>query len=104
MKNISILGSTGSIGVSTLEIVRAHPDRFRVAAMTAGKNLELFVRQVREFKPRIAVVASPTDVSRLKDLCCGLDVRILGGVEGLIAAATADEAEMVVAAIVGAAG
>lgn len=104
MKNITILGSTGSIGVSTLEIVSAHPDRFRVVAMTAGKNLELFARQIRAFSPRIAVVASGDDVARLKEMCCGLDVAILGGVEGLIAAATADETEMVVAAIVGAAG
>jgi len=104
MKNITILGSTGSIGVSTLEIVAAHPDRFRVVAMTAGKNLELFARQIRSFAPRIAVVAAESDVARLKDKCAGLDVTILGGVEGLIAAATADEVEMVVAAIVGAAG
>lgn len=104
MKNITILGSTGSIGVSTLEIVSAHPDRFRVVAMTAGKNLELFARQIRVFSPRIAVVASGDDVARLKEMCSGLDVAILGGVEGLIAAATADETEMVVAAIVGAAG
>jgi len=104
MKNITILGSTGSIGVSTLEIVAAHPDRFRVVAMTAGKNLELFVRQIRQFAPRIAVVAAQEDFPRLKELCSGLDVTVLGGVEGLIAAATADETEMVVAAIVGAAG
>ena len=104
MKNIAILGSTGSIGVSTLEIISSHPDRFRVVAMTAGKNLELFVRQIKQFTPRIAVVASHDDVPRMKELCCGLDVTVLGGVEGLIAAATADDAEMVVAAIVGAAG
>lgn len=104
MKNLTLLGSTGSIGVSTLEIVAAHPDRFRIVALTAGKNLELLTRQIRQFAPRIAVVASQADVPRLKDLCSGLDVTILGGVEGLIAAATADETEMVVAAIVGAAG
>ena len=104
MKNITILGSTGSIGVSTLEIISAHPDRFRVIAITAGKNLELFALQIKQFCPRIAVVASCDDVPRLKDLCSGLDVTILGGVEGLIAAATADETDMVVAAIVGAAG
>jgi 1-deoxy-D-xylulose-5-phosphate reductoisomerase len=104
MKHLSILGSTGSIGVSTLEIVAAHPDRFRVVAMTAGRNLELFSSQIRQFTPRIAAVASQEDVPRLKELCSGLDVQILGGVEGLNAAATADEAEMVVAAIVGAAG
>ena len=104
MKNITILGSTGSIGVSTLEIISAHPDRFRVVALTAGKNLELLVRQIKQFTPRIAVVACETDVPRMKKLCSGLDVTILGGVEGLIAAATADETDMVVAAIVGAAG
>lgn len=104
MKHLSILGSTGSIGVSTLEIVAAYPDRFRVTAMTAGKNLELFMCQIRQFAPRIAAVASAEDVPRLREMCSGLDVEIQGGVDGLIAAATADEAEMVVAAIVGAAG
>ena len=104
MKNITILGSTGSIGVSTLEIISAHPNRFKVIAMTAGKNLELFVRQIKQFTPRIAVVASMDDVPQLKALCSGLDVTILGGIEGLIAAATSDGTEMVVAAIVGAAG
>jgi 1-deoxy-D-xylulose-5-phosphate reductoisomerase len=104
MKNITILGSTGSIGVSTLEIIASHPERFRVIALTAGKNLELFVRQIRQFSPRIAVVASTDDVSTLKELCSGIDVTILGGVDGLVAAATSDETDMVVAAIVGAAG
>ena len=104
MKLLSILGSTGSIGVSTLEIVAAYPDRFRVVAMTAGKNLELFASQIRRFSPRIAAVASREDVPRLKELCAGINVEILGGVDGLTAAATVDEAEMVVAAIVGAAG
>ncbi|MDD2897515.1 MAG: 1-deoxy-D-xylulose-5-phosphate reductoisomerase [Desulfuromonadaceae bacterium] len=104
MKNITILGSTGSIGVSTLEIVEAHPDKFRVIALTAGKNLELLVRQIRQFSPRLAVVAFPEDIPLLKEMCSGLDVTVMGGVEGLIAAATADETEMVVAAIVGAAG
>jgi 1-deoxy-D-xylulose-5-phosphate reductoisomerase len=104
MKHLTILGSTGSIGVSTLEIVAAYPDRFKVVAMTAGRNLELFARQIRAFSPRLAVVAAQEDVSRLREMCSGLAVDILGGVEGLIAAATADEAQMVVAAIVGAAG
>lgn len=104
MKPLSILGSTGSIGVSTLEIVAAYPERFRVVAMTAGKNLDLFADQIRQFRPLIAAVASMDDVPRLKELCAGIEVKILGGVEGLIAAATADETEMVVAAIVGAAG
>ncbi|HIJ82494.1 MAG TPA: 1-deoxy-D-xylulose-5-phosphate reductoisomerase [Desulfuromonadales bacterium] len=104
MKQITILGSTGSIGVSTLEIVAAHPDRFRVVALTAGNNLELLERQIRQFKPRIAAVASVDQFPRLKEICNGTGVLPLAGVDGLIAAATADECEMVVAAIVGAAG
>ncbi len=104
MKQLSILGSTGSIGVSTLEIVAAYPDRFNVVALTAGRNLELFAQQIRQFKPRIAAVAYPEDVPRLQQLCRGLQVEILGGSAGLSAAATATETEMVVAAIVGAAG
>jgi 1-deoxy-D-xylulose-5-phosphate reductoisomerase len=104
MKHLSILGSTGSIGVSTLEIVAAYPERFQVIALTAGKNLELFARQIRQFSPRIAAVASQEDVPLLKEMCSGLAVEILGGVDGLIAAATAEETDMVVAAIVGAAG
>ena len=104
MKNLSILGSTGSIGVSTLEIVAAHPDRFKVIAMTAGRNLELFAQQIKRFSPQIAAVALQDDVAKLQAMCPGQKVEILGGVEGLIAAATAAETEMVVAAIVGAAG
>ena len=104
MKPLSILGSTGSIGVSTLEIVAAYPERFRVIALSAGKNLELLARQIRQFSPSIAAVACPEDVPRMRELCSGLEVKIVGGVEGLIAVATADETEMVVAAIVGAAG
>lgn len=104
MKQLSILGSTGSIGVSTLEIVAAYPDRFKVAAMTAGRNLELFATQIKQFRPRIAAVAFAEDVPRLRQLCSGISVEILGGVDGLVAAATANETQMVVAAIVGAAG
>ena len=104
MKNLSILGSTGSIGVSTLEIVAAYPELFNIVAMSAGRNLELFARQIKQFAPRIAAVAFDEDVKPLQELCAGLKVEIVGGVEGLIAVATAGETEMVVAAIVGAAG
>lgn len=104
MKQLTILGSTGSIGVSTLDIVAAHPDRFRVIALTAGRNLKLLAEQIRQFSPRIAAVALKEDVPRLRELCSGQNVTIVGGVEGLIEAATAEESHMVVAAIVGAAG
>ena len=104
MKQIAILGSTGSIGVSTLEIVAAHPDKFRVVSLSAGKNLELCARQVRQFRPKLVALADPHDIPRLRELLDGQDVELLGGLEGLCAVATADGVQMVVAAIVGAAG
>jgi len=104
MKQIALLGSTGSIGVSTLEIVAAHPDKFRVVSLSAGKNLELCARQVRQFRPKLVALADPADIPRLRDLLDGQNVELIGGLEGLCAAATADGVQMVVAAIVGAAG
>ncbi len=104
MKQLAILGSTGSIGVSTLEIVAAHPDKFRIIALSAGKNLELFARQIRQFRPKLVAVADRDDIPQLRVLLADQEVVITGGVEGLCAVATADNVQMVVAAIVGAAG
>jgi len=104
MKQIAILGSTGSIGVSTLEIVAAHPDKFRVVSLSAGKNLELCAKQVRQFRPKLVAVADPADIPQMKALLADQQVEITGGVEGLCAVATANGVQMVVAAIVGAAG
>jgi len=105
MKHLTILGSTGSIGTSTLEIVAAHPDKFRVEALTAGTNLELLARQVALFSPRIAVVLNEDLAGQLAGMLpAGNRPEIMFGVEGLIAAATLTETDMVVAAIVGAAG
>ena len=104
MKQLSILGSTGSIGTSTLDIVAAYPERFQVIGLTAGKNLELLASQIKRFSPRIVAVAEKEDVPRLRDICPDMAVKIVGGAEGLIEVATIEEADMVVAAIVGAAG
>jgi 1-deoxy-D-xylulose-5-phosphate reductoisomerase len=104
MKKLSILGSTGSIGVSTLELVAAHPDKFQVVALTAGSNLELLVQQIKLFSPRIVAVLNEKLAQTLKGMLTGRQPEILAGVTGMIAAATVDEADMVVAAIVGAAG
>lgn len=105
MKQLTILGSTGSIGTSTLEIVAAHPDRFKVQALTAGTNLELFARQIRQFSPRLAVVLNEKLAGELAEMLPAPDrPEIMSGVEGLVAAATLAETQMVVAAIVGAAG
>jgi 1-deoxy-D-xylulose-5-phosphate reductoisomerase len=104
MKNISILGSTGSIGVSTLELAAAHPDRFRVVALAAGSNLDLLARQIALFRPDLVAVLNEDLAGTLRGMLSGHEPRIVAGVEGMIAVATAAEAEMVVAAIVGAAG
>lgn len=104
MKRLSILGSTGSIGVSTLEIVAEHPDRFRVVAMTAGRNLELLQEQVRRFQPRLVAVLRAADAEILKDALGASGTTIVSGIEGLIACACYEEADMVLSAIVGAAG
>jgi 1-deoxy-D-xylulose-5-phosphate reductoisomerase len=104
MKKLSILGSTGSIGVSTLEIVAAHPDRFQVVALTAGSNLELLKQQITAFSPRLVAVMTEELAEELRQMLPGPRPEILAGVPGLIAAATVTETEMVVAAIVGAAG
>src|SRR6185369_2557751 len=105
MKRLTILGSTGSIGVSTLDIVAAHPDKFKVEALTAGSNLELFVKQIIAFSPRLVAVLNEELAAQLKTMLpVGQRPEIMAGVEGLIAAATVPESSMVVAAIVGAAG
>lgn len=104
MKKLSILGSTGSIGVSTLEIVAAHRDRFDVVALTGGNNLELLKKQIEEFTPRVAAVITEDSARKLRTMVRGEKTEILSGISGMIAAATASDATMVVAAIVGAAG
>lgn len=104
MKSLAILGSTGSIGVSTLEIVAAHPDRFRVVALTAGRNLELLEQQVRTFRPEWVAVSAAADAARLRDSLGAGAPRIVSGRDGLLACAAQSGAQLVVSAIVGAAG
>lgn len=104
MKKLTILGSTGSIGVSTLDVVAAHPDMFKVVALTAGNNLDILKRQIEAFSPELVSVLTPEKARSLGRMLGGKKPQIMHGVEGLIAAATASETDMVVAAIVGAAG
>jgi 1-deoxy-D-xylulose-5-phosphate reductoisomerase len=104
MKKLTILGSTGSIGVSTLDVVTAQPDMFKVVALTAGSNLELLKSQIKAFSPDLVSVLTEEHARTLKRMLTGKKPEILHGVEGMIAAATAPESTMVVAAIVGAAG
>lgn len=100
MKKIAILGSTGSIGTQTLEVVREQKD-IEVTAVAAGSNIELLEKQIREFKPGIAAVWEEKMARQLKEKVYDCPVKIYSGMDGLIAAATAEEAEIVVAAVVG---
>ena len=104
MKKISLLGSTGSIGVNTLDVVERNPESFQVLAMSAGSNVDLFAEQVRKFKPKIASLFDSTKISTLKERVADLDVEIIIGDEGSIAVATLPETDVVVSGVVGSAG
>jgi 1-deoxy-D-xylulose-5-phosphate reductoisomerase len=104
MKTIAILGSTGSIGTNTLDIVERFPDKFRVAGLTARGNDERLEDQIRLFKPRVVALADASAAARLRRRCASLPVEILAGEEGLIQVASAPEVELVISAIVGGAG
>ncbi|MCG3778082.1 MAG: 1-deoxy-D-xylulose 5-phosphate reductoisomerase [Nitrospira sp.] len=104
MKTIVILGSTGSIGTSTLDIVDRFPGEFRVAGLTASGNDEKLEAQIRKFKPRIVAISDTSAATRLRQRCAGLPVEILAGQEALSQVAAAPEAELVISAIVGGAG
>ncbi|MFQ5895320.1 MAG: 1-deoxy-D-xylulose-5-phosphate reductoisomerase [Nitrospinota bacterium] len=103
-KRVAVLGSTGSIGENTLRVVAEHPDRFQVVALAAGRQWERLAGQAWEFRPAIVSVASREDARRLRSLLDGLPVRVLHGEEGLRAVATEAGADVVVSALVGAAG
>ena len=104
MKRLAILGSTGSIGTSTLDVVGSHPDEFRVAALAAGSNLDLLERQVRAFRPALVSAKSGTAAQELRSRLGGWPVEVGWGAEGLERVATHPEADLVVSALVGAAG
>ena len=105
MKNITILGSTGSIGKSTLEIVRQFPDRFRVVSLGAGKNIDLLKKQVDEFRPRAVSVLDESVATQLGNLLSNpTDLAIYWGQEGYGKIASLPETDVVVSAIVGGAG
>ncbi len=104
MKNIALLGSTGSIGTSTLEIVRAFPERYRIVALAAGRNVELLIQQIHEFQPQVVAVIDEADADTIRASIAPLEVDVQAGITGMIQCATLASADLVVAAIVGAAG
>lgn len=102
MKKIAILGSTGSVGVNTLEVIRGLPEQFQVVALACGKNLSLLREQVKQFKPSLVSVEDIEDAKTLKRTFPNLEV--MSGDEGLTAVATFPESDLLVSALVGAKG
>lgn len=100
MKKIAILGSTGSIGTQTLEVVRENKD-MEVLGLAAGNNIKLLEEQIREFKPRLVAVWKEEKAKELRENIKDLDVKVVSGMEGLIEIAVIEESEILVTAIVG---
>ncbi len=98
-KNLTILGSTGSIGRQTLEVVEQLP--VRIAALTAGQNVERMAEQCRRFRPQLAVMGTEEAAQRLREALAGEKIEIRSGMDGLIAAAEHPLADTVVTAVVG---
>jgi 1-deoxy-D-xylulose-5-phosphate reductoisomerase len=103
MKRLSVLGSTGSVGMQTMEVVRSNRELFNLEAITANSSIDLLEQQVREFRPKLAVIYDETKYSELKSRVGGL-TEVATGMDGLIAAAAISEADTVVSSIVGIAG
>ena len=100
MKKLGILGSTGSIGTQTLEVVRENPD-LKVTALAAGCNTQLMEKQVREFRPELVVMWNEKAAADLKSRLADMDVRVACGMEGLLEIAVSEEVEVLLTAVVG---
>ena len=99
-KTIAIMGSTGSIGTQTLEVVRANPG-LKVSALSAGRNISLLEKQIREFSPKVAAVWDARDAAELAARTADLDIEIVPGMEGLLRVAEEESSDVLVTAIVG---
>jgi 1-deoxy-D-xylulose-5-phosphate reductoisomerase len=106
VKAITLLGSTGSIGTQTLDIVEHNPDKFRIVGLAAGSNVEMLAKQVRQFRPEIVAIGNEAKLAELKDALSNLDYTpiIVSGAEGTIEVAGYGDAQSVVTGVVGCAG
>jgi 1-deoxy-D-xylulose-5-phosphate reductoisomerase len=106
VKAITLLGSTGSIGTQTLDIVEHNPDKFRIVGLAAGNNVEMLAQQVRQFRPEIVAIGNEAKLPELKDALSDLDYHptIVAGAQGTIEVAGYGDAQSVVTGIVGCAG
>jgi 1-deoxy-D-xylulose-5-phosphate reductoisomerase len=103
LQHIAILGATGSIGRNSLEVIRAHPDRFRISALTTNRNIDLLEAQAREFHPSTVVVLDPERATTLRSKLGGL-TKVLSGSEGLDEVVRRDDVDVVISSLVGFAG
>lgn len=104
MKQIAILGSTGSIGTQTLEVVREHPDKFAVYAISAHRNIDLLIQQALEFNPAVVCIAEEKFYQPLRDALSDLPIRVMAGEKAIAEMVTMPAIDVVVAAMVGYAG
>lgn len=104
MKHLAILGSTGSIGTQTLDIVRQHPDRFSVYALTAHRSINLLIQQALEFNPAVVCIADESLYQPLRDALSDLPIQVLAGEKAIADMVTMPAIDTVVAAMVGYAG
>ncbi len=103
MKQVVVLGSTGSIGVNTLKVVKNHPKEFQVAGLAAGSRVDLLAEQVKVFKPKAVAIRDSSRLAELREVLRGVKVRILAGDEGVEELAAMEDVQVVVVAITGAA-
>lgn len=104
MKHIAILGSTGSIGTQTLNVVRRHKELFEIEVLVAGSNADLLIEQAREFKPNVVVIADKSKYGIVNEALKESDVKVFAGIESACEAVVMESVDIVVAAIVGFAG
>ena len=104
MKQIAILGSTGSIGTQTLDVVRQHPEAFSVYALTAHRSVDLLIQQALEFNPAVVCIADESCYARLRDALSDLPIKVMAGMDAIAQMVTMPDIDVVVAAMVGYAG
>ena len=104
MKNIAILGSTGSIGTQTLQVIEANPERFRVEVLTANNQVELLARQGKQFKPNMVVIGNEEKLGELRDLLRDEDIKVYGGSDAIAQVVRTSTIDVVVTAMVGYSG
>ncbi len=104
MKKLALIGSTGSIGVQTLEVAAAHPDRFQVVTLAARRSLDLLVKQARQFRPKLVAILDESLLPDLREALQDLPIEVMGGMAGVIEAARHPESDWLVSSLVGMAG